>query len=266
MTTRKPRVAKDVARDEAPPAPQAAAKPVKASRGGRPVHAGEAASKTSRRRAAGDAQPSAPDRQKRAYLPAEERRRQIIAAVQDVFAESTLQGATTRNLAKAADVNVATIFALFGSKEELFMASVVEPLLEIMRDMHNTHVVEDAGTAGELREVILPSMERNLRTMIDIFPLLASALFSDPKIGRQFYVERIQPLIHARSEGIAPFLKDDVDPDLKCLAGFGIEFAIAMDRFFRDGGDDVSDIALQVRDMVFSDLRTTPKRPVRRKR
>ena len=71
-----------------------------------------------------------------AYLPAAERRKSIIAAAQEVFARSNLQGARTRDIAKTADVNQATIFEHFESKEALFQAAVVKPLIDAMRGMH----------------------------------------------------------------------------------------------------------------------------------
>jgi AcrR family transcriptional regulator len=197
--------------------------------------------------------------QKRLYLPAEERRRLIIQAAQEVFAEGTLQSATTRKLAAAADVNVATLFQHFGSKEELFIAAVVEPLLEHMHDMDATHAVEQVKTGRELRELILPGVERNLRVMIDVYPLLVAALFSSPQIGKRIYCEHIVPIIKERTERLRRFLPDTIDPEVVCIAGFGVELAIAMDRYFRSTDTDVEVLARHVRDVVFSNLRATPK-------
>ncbi len=190
-------------------------------------------------------------RQKRAYLPAKERRRQIIQAAQEVFAESTLQGATTRTLAKAADVNIATLFQHFDSKEELFHAAVIEPMVQIMHDAYGTRSFTDVQSSDELRSEVLPWIEQNLGTMVDIYPLLAAALFSDPRIGRKLYCEQILPLLRLRSEGIRS-LPEGVDPEFLCLAGFGIEFAVAMDRFFRNGKEDLSIPAVKIRNIVFS--------------
>ena len=53
----------------------------------------------------------------RAYLPAAQRRKLIIAAAQEVFARTNLQGARTRDIARAAEVNQATIFEHFESKK-----------------------------------------------------------------------------------------------------------------------------------------------------
>lgn len=199
-----------------------------------------------------------PERKRREYLRADERKRQIISAVQDVFARNNLQGASTRELAKAADVNIATIFNLFGSKEELFIASVVQPMLEIMRDSDRELHIEDAQSSGEMRDMLVPWMARTSQSMIDNFSLLTSALFSDEDIGRKLYCDHIYPLIEERADRIGPWFKEGANPELRCLAGFGIWFAIAMDRFFRGSQHSLADLVNEVRDIVFADLRDQP--------
>jgi len=87
------------------------------------------------RKKAAKADPAAPPRVRRSYLRAPERRAQIIAAAQQVFAQSNLKGARTRDIAKAAKVTQATLFEHFASKEELFEEAVVKPLLDTMRGM-----------------------------------------------------------------------------------------------------------------------------------
>ena len=83
---------------------------------------------------------------RRAYMRADDRRRLILAAAQQVFARSNLQGARTRDIAKAADVTEATLFQHFPSKEALFQAAVIEPLLETMRGSEErARIYEAAG-------------------------------------------------------------------------------------------------------------------------
>jgi AcrR family transcriptional regulator len=55
-------------------------------------------------------------------LSAEERRRAIVEAVRDVFAEKGFDGTTTRDLAKSAGVSEALIYRYFPSKESLYAA------------------------------------------------------------------------------------------------------------------------------------------------
>ena len=106
-----------------------------------------------------------PVKPRRTYLPAKERRKLIIEAAQQVFARSNLQGARTRDIAKAAEVNQATLFEHFDSKEELFHAAVVEPLLEAMRGMQGeTQSYEAAESLDEeLAQAVLGLVQFMLR-------------------------------------------------------------------------------------------------------
>jgi AcrR family transcriptional regulator len=186
-------------------------------------------------------------RPRRAYLPAAERRKSIIAAAQQVFARANLQGARTRDIAKAAEVNQATLFEHFDSKQALFHEAVVRPLIDAMRGAHErVEVYETAATPGELAGLAEGSSARHLKDMVDIFPLLTVALFSDPELGRKLYREEVAPLIRQRGEVLRPLLKEGLDPKLVGLLNFGMLFAVAMDRYLGDGGGDLSELASQL--------------------
>ncbi len=60
------------------------------------------------------------DPQKKARIPAEERKAAIAAAAMALFARKGFHGTTTKDLAKAAGVSEALIFSHFPSKEELY--------------------------------------------------------------------------------------------------------------------------------------------------
>jgi AcrR family transcriptional regulator len=183
---------------------------------------------------------------RRAYLPAAERRKLILAAAQEVFARANLQGARTRDIAKAAEVNQATIFEHFESKVALFHEAVVQPLIDAMRGMHERiEVYETAATPTELARLAQASSMRHLKDMIDIFPLLTVALFSEPELGRKLYREEIGPLIRQRGEVLRPLVKDGLDPAFVGLANFGMLLAMAMDQLLGDGRGDLSALAAQ---------------------
>jgi len=191
------------------------------------------------------AEPTAPRRRK--YLPAEERRRQIILAAQEVFARTNLQGARTRDIAKAADVNQATLFEHFDSKEALFHAAVVEPLIEAMQGMYERlHAYQAAETTEELLKLAQASAQNHIATTAQIFPLLTASLFSDADLGKKLYREQIFPLLKQRGEVLEGLLKDDLDPEFAGVALFGILFAVAMDQIFRERNDDRAELARQL--------------------
>ena len=183
---------------------------------------------------------------RRAYLPAAERRKLIIAAAQEVFARANLQGARTRDIAKAAEVNQATIFEHFESKKALFHEAVVQPLIDAMRGVQErVEVYETAASPAELARLAQVSTARHLMDMMEIFPLLTVALFSEPEQGRKLYREEIAPLIRQRGEVLRPLVKDGIDPRFVGLLNFGMLFAVAMDRHLGDGRGDLSALAIQ---------------------
>lgn len=179
-------------------------------------------------------------------MPAAERRKSILAAAQQVFAQSNLQGARTRAIAKAASVNQATIFEHFASKEELFQEAVVAPLIDAMRGMHERmEVYETAGSPDEIAALALPSASRHLQDMVEIFPLFTAAMFSEPELGRKLYRDHIAPLLRQRGQVLDGITRDGLDLDFVGLANFGMLFAIAMDRHFCGGEGDIADLATQ---------------------
>jgi AcrR family transcriptional regulator len=189
----------------------------------------------------------APAPRRRKYLPAEERRKQIIQAAQEVFARTNLQGARTRDIAKAADVNQATLFEHFDSKEALFHAAVVEPLIEAMQGMYERlHAYQAAETTEELLTLAQASAQNHIENTAQIFPLLTASLFSDAELGKKLYREQIFPLLKQRGEVLEDLLREDIDPEFAGIALFGIMFAVAMDQTFRERSDDRAELARQL--------------------
>jgi TetR/AcrR family transcriptional regulator len=194
---------------------------------------------------------SRPPKGRRIYLRADERRRRIISAAQKVFTRTALQGARTRDLAKAANINQATLFEHFESKEELFHAAVVQPLLEAMQGMRDrAEAYSRTASVTDLLGLARSSCQRHLESMIKIYPLLAVALFSDPALGKKLYCQQIVPLLKERGDVMRGVVRSSVDPDLLALAGFGMLFALAMDQAFRGGKDDPAELAARLSDLV----------------
>jgi AcrR family transcriptional regulator len=65
-------------------------------------------------------------------LTAEERREEIIAAAQDLFAERGLYGTSTDEIARRAGISQPYLFRLFGTKKELYLATVERCLAETL--------------------------------------------------------------------------------------------------------------------------------------
>lgn len=183
----------------------------------------------------------------REYLPADERRRRILVAAKKVFAQTGLQGARTRDLARAARINQATLFGHFSSKEHLFAEAVVNPLVTLMAGIRARAIAYgEAHSREELIALGEASFKLHLEVMCEIYPLLMAVFSSDPKTSGKLYREQIVPLLKERGRSIRPLMKDELDPELIGLATFGVIFAVAMDRSFRGDLTNAPDLARQL--------------------
>jgi TetR/AcrR family transcriptional regulator len=200
--------------------------------------------------AAGPSQDTKP-RKRRQYLPADERRKRIIEAATQVFARTGLQGSRTRELARAAGINQATLFEHFKSKEDLFAAAVLQPLTGLLEGARERYrVYESADSAESLFELLQEGMHKHLENMVEMYPLLIQALFADPDSGKKRYRDQIRPLIKARTELTRNVVRDSVDRELVELASFGMFFAIAMDRVMTGKTGDLATISRQLTELV----------------
>lgn len=185
-------------------------------------------------------------RSRRVYRRAAERREEIVAAAREAFVRSSYAGARTRDIAEAAGVNQATLFKLFPTKEALFEAAVMQPLLSAMEDMNvRMAIYEQAHTPAELATAAEASTARHLDDMRRIFPLLATALFSDLEQGRRLFRDQLEPLIRQRGAVLGPLVKDGIDPQFVGLASFGMMFAIAMQQQLGGHDGDLGQLARQ---------------------
>ncbi len=129
-------------------------------------------------------------------LSAEERREQIIESARRVFEQTGFDGARTRDLAAAAGVNEALLYRHFGSKEELFDASVATPLEEAV-----AKVVESSGAPPEEFDATGTVMyDRTYRFIYDLLgvmdeigPLLGVTMFGQADRAGQYFRDRIDP-------------------------------------------------------------------------
>src|SRR5215475_15045765 len=113
------------------------------------VETGVAAAGRSRKRVRPAAGLGPAGRKRRHYLPAEERRKRILESAREVFARCGLEGARTRDLAKAAGINQATLFEHFQSKEELFAAAVLQPLMGLLEGIRDRYAAYEAADSPE---------------------------------------------------------------------------------------------------------------------
>ena len=193
----------------------------------------------------------------RVRLTGAERRQEILAAAQSVFAASGLGGARTSQIAEAAGVAESMLYKHFTSKRDLFYAAVTQPVAEFVQSV--------ADGADGLLDRDGPGSEyfyrSFLETMTQALPLLGVALFSDAEEGRRFYNTSIVPLFDRYENKVGRSLAaagSRVDAGFLSRAVIGIMFLLALDATYRDGsslsGADRDVLAEVVRSFVSSGL------------
>jgi len=165
-------------------------------------------------------------------LPANVRQAQILAAARQAFLEHGLK-AKTKDMAKAAGVAESIIFRHFPTKEALFDAAVIEPLEGMLNELLAICSRLRSQDPASRRETMEDFHEEILDMMIEVMPLLGTALFSDMETGRRFYQTRLAPLLEsvyrAIDAGLQGWRHPDVDAKYLAIALLGSYAWAALD-------------------------------------
>jgi AcrR family transcriptional regulator len=86
-------------------------------------------------------------------MPAEQRREQLLGVAAQEFAKCGYRGTTALEIGRAAGVSEKLVLKHFGTKEALFRAAVVDPLLDLFRTANaEARAQLDAGASGDPAE------------------------------------------------------------------------------------------------------------------
>ena len=137
-----------------------------------------------------------------------ETRRRILEAAARVFARDGFHGATTRDIAREAQVNEVTLFRHFHSRGDLLRAVLCRPLEQVLVDP-----ADEVLWVTDLRSAVQKFVENYYALLVDKEALVrayhAESKTISPEI-REILVERIGPvrnklierLEHARQAGL----------------------------------------------------------------
>jgi AcrR family transcriptional regulator len=143
-------------------------------------------------------------------LSAAERRDDVLEAAQIEFAERGYEGTSTEDIARRAGISQPYLFRLFGTKKELFKATVVrcfrETLELFQRAAEGTRGEEALGAIGQAYMELMLGDRTRLRAQLQAY-----AACDDPEIGevvREGYgdlVSYVQRVSGLGTEEIAAF-------------------------------------------------------------
>lgn len=185
------------------------------------------------------------------------RRADTLEAAFEVFAERGYDGAPMSEIASRAEVSLASLYALFGSKDVLYQA-VIEHAAECMRAAVVARVEALSGPASQLLGVIdalLECFEEDRR----LLRIYASATGGLPWRVRRGMGERALYIYQAFVDWVATLARvacgagvlRGPDPDEFAIALVGAVSAAAADRIERRSDPPLSDAAPALR-RIFS--------------
>lgn len=143
-----------------------------------------------------------------------ETRAQLIEAALEVFGRLGYEGATTREIAKAANANLAAIVYHFGSKEALHIAVAEHVVASILAKVGPTLVAANEPAATASPEAAHAMLHRMIDTLVEV--ILGSA--EAERWARFIVREQLQPT--AAFEVIYGFMGRAVATSTKLLATF----------------------------------------------
>jgi AcrR family transcriptional regulator len=101
----------------------------------------------------------------------------LLDSAQQLFAEKGYRGTTTKDIAQHAGVSENLIFRYFKSKSELLLASVVNPLFEVLQNFRDDWQRDDAFRAQPHQEIVHTFVARVV-DLIDSHHGLARAILN----------------------------------------------------------------------------------------
>ena len=172
------------------------------------------------------------------------RRERILEAAREQFIALGLGGATTRDIARAADVPESSMFRHFSSKGELFEEAIAAHLGEILRSARQDDVSILAGAESEsARLAALVGMHGHyLEVMQRALPVLGAAMFSEREVGREIYRARVHPLLADMGDesvrAMAGWANGGADGHTMIFLAFGGYLLLSLEAYFGESGTD----------------------------
>lgn len=203
----------------------------------------------------------------RTRLKSADRKAQIVAAAREVFIEQGINGARSREIAERAGITEAYLYRHFHSKEEIFRVAVDAPLKELIEHLRQeTHELAERDDVTRA-EVLLHCHELFLDFMVEMAPLIAAALFSDPNPRHEFYTDYLFPRLRGVLEVIIPEITgrsvQEFELDVFVEAMIGIHLTVALESLLDGKRVDVPHVAKQITEMFAPGVgrRSVGKRP-----
>lgn len=142
----------------------------------------------------------------RTRLSKEDRREQILSAAIDVFVNKGYNGATTSEIAKAADISEVTLFRHFENKKEIFTSSI-EPI--VLTTLRESISASKELSKREQLEFLLTERIKLVSKHRKVIRLLLMESQINPELGDINYIDQISSLLEDTLFELGVSIKND---------------------------------------------------------
>jgi AcrR family transcriptional regulator len=189
-------------------------------------------------------------------LSAAERKAQISTAAQEVFVESGLAMARTKEIADRAGITEAFMFRLFDSKEELYQTAIEDPATELVTSWANE--IGQCVARGDVAvDTLLAINEKGIAILSDLAPLFVIAVFSQMERGKRFYRQIVEPALSQPlvSAPVESWASERVNIEVMWRAIFGVQLGIVIRHQMTGAPIDTLEVARQLTHMIVTGIR-----------
>jgi AcrR family transcriptional regulator len=199
--------------------------------------------------------PPADEPRQRERIAGPHRRRLIIEAARGAFVENGLTATTMKDIAGRAGMTDAGLYSHFQSKDDIYRAAVCEPLEQLVDEFYATVRRTPYPEVARPRALLRQANEQLVKLMVELMPLLAVALFSDLKEGRNLYHTSFLPNLEKSLELIVrQIYAGHVEPAESVStiveSMLGLHLGVALDNFMRGRDVDVHQLTSRLTDML----------------
>lgn len=157
---------------------------------------------------------------KRTRMSREDRQAQILAAALDVFADKGYNGATTLEIAKAANISEVTLFRHFSSKKEIFNSSI-QPI--IFTTLKESITASKNLTKEEQLKYILKERIKLVSKNRKVMRLVVMENQINTELSEFNYIDKIAQILKDTISDIGIILEND-DFTIRLLMGAILSF------------------------------------------
>lgn len=142
----------------------------------------------------------------RKRMTSEDRKKQILDSALNVFIENGYNGATTAEIAKAANISEVTLFRHFDSKKDIFMSSIEPIVINTLRE--SITASKDLNSKEKLEHILTERLMLISKNR-EVMKLLIMESQINKELNSLNYIDKMSTLLRTTISEIGIPIKED---------------------------------------------------------